>query len=340
MSDSEPSVQPEVQEEQAPAEETTGRSRSATSSAMYTVRSTFVLLQKLWPVTHVNTIFFFNLYTLLYWLLGEAVQEQEQREAAQGNEEVADQEPEQPTSSATEQETSEVQEQEETITKEEKPEEPEVKSEQPVTDQSPPLNEEPAENSDEPAAKSDEPATAVQEEEAKPDEVKDEAGSKQEAPKEPEIQPVAPEGTAAATTEGEEAAKKETKEAAVAEEVVTEEVKEKSKRPSRSKVRSTVPTEGVEIAMGDGNLEGAEPITFGQQFKLTVEKYAECHALCWKEKEGEGEESAMVWKKATFADYYKLCIKAAKSLLKVNSNLIGTGCPPKFANIKVIIFKN
>ena len=40
-----------------------------------------------------------------------------------------------------------------------------------------------------------------------------------------------------------------------------EEVKEKPKRLVRNKVRSTVPTEGVDLAMGDGPLEGADPIT-------------------------------------------------------------------------------
>ena len=98
-----------------------------------------------------------------------------------------------------------------------------------------------------------------------------------------------------------------------------EKVKEEPKRPPRNKVRTTVPTEGVDLAMGEGALEGAEPITVAQQFKITLEKYSDVPALKWKVKEGEGEESQMVWKTATFAEYYKLCIDAAKSFIKVRT---------------------
>ena len=82
----------------------------------------------------------------------------------------------------------------------------------------------------------------------------------------------------------------------------------------RSKVRTTIPTEGVELAIGKGELEGAEPITFGQLFQQRVQEFPDVAALKWKEKVGEGEN---VWKTATFAEYYKYCVNAAKSLLKV-----------------------
>ena len=65
-------------------------------------------------------------------------------------------------------------------------------------------------------------------------------------------------------------------------------VKEKTKHPVRNKVCTTVPTEGVDLAMGDGPLGGADPITFGQMFKMTLEKYANVSALKWKVQEGEG----------------------------------------------------
>lgn len=81
----------------------------------------------------------------------------------------------------------------------------------------------------------------------------------------------------------------------------------------RSKVRTTVPTEGVELAIGKGELGGAEPITFGQLFQQRVQEFSSVAALKWKEKAGEGEE---VWKTATYAEYYKSCVTAAKSLLK------------------------
>ena len=90
--------------------------------------------------------------------------------------------------------------------------------------------------------------------------------------------------------------------------------------PRRSKVYSTVPNEGVDLAIGKGELEGAEPITFGQLFHQRVHEFPNVAALKWKEKVGEGdsEESKMVWKTATYADYYKSCFNAAKSLLKVS----------------------
>ena len=87
----------------------------------------------------------------------------------------------------------------------------------------------------------------------------------------------------------------------------------------RSKVRTTVPIEGVELAIGQGELEGAEPVTFGQLFQRRVQEFPTVAALKWKEKvQGEEQiEGEMPWKTATFAEYYKSCVLAAKSLLKV-----------------------
>ena len=85
----------------------------------------------------------------------------------------------------------------------------------------------------------------------------------------------------------------------------------------RSKVRTTVPNEGVELAIGKGALEGAEPVTFGQLFQQRVQEFPDVAALKWKEKE-EGVENKMVWKSATYKEYYRSCIGAAKSFLKVN----------------------
>ena len=81
--------------------------------------------------------------------------------------------------------------------------------------------------------------------------------------------------------------------------------------PQRSKVRTTVPSEGVELAIGKpGELEGAEPVTFGQLFQQRVQEFPDVAALKWKE---TGEE---IWQTATFAEYYKFSVDAAKSLLK------------------------
>ena len=88
--------------------------------------------------------------------------------------------------------------------------------------------------------------------------------------------------------------------------------------PQRCKVRTTVPNEGVELAIGKGDLEGAKPITFGQFFQKPVQEFPTVAALKWKEKVREGEESKMVWKTATYAEYYKFCVNAAKSLLKAS----------------------
>ena len=93
---------------------------------------------------------------------------------------------------------------------------------------------------------------------------------------------------------------------------------EVSMLPRRCKVRSTVPNEGVDLAIGKGELEGAEPITFCQLFQQRVQEFPNVAALKWKEKEGEGEESKMVWKTATYAEYYKSSFDAAKSLLKAS----------------------
>ena len=84
----------------------------------------------------------------------------------------------------------------------------------------------------------------------------------------------------------------------------------------RSKVRTTVPNEGVELAIGKGALEGAEPVTFGQLFQQRVQEFPDVAALKWKEKE-EGVENKMVWKSTTYKEYYRSCIDAAKSFLKV-----------------------
>ena len=165
------------------------------------------------------------------------------------------------------------------------------------------------------ASKSDDkpkPDESKPNEEAATAAVEQEPSKKQEA----ETQPAVPQSSAVTAEGGGEDATKVAEGVAVAEK--KEEVKEKPKRPPRNKVCSAIPTEGVDLAIGEGELEGAEPITFGQLFKMTLEKYADVHALKWLEKEGEGEESTMVWKAHTYAQYYKLCVDAAKSLVKVS----------------------
>lgn len=85
--------------------------------------------------------------------------------------------------------------------------------------------------------------------------------------------------------------------------------------PRRGKVRTTTPNEGIELVIGKGDLEGAEPVTFGQFFQKTVQEFPNVAALKWQERVGESE---LVWKTATYAEYYRNCINAAKSLLKAS----------------------
>jgi len=56
-------------------------------------------------------------------------------------------------------------------------------------------------------------------------------------------------------------------------------------------------------------IELEEPITVGQLFKKTVEKFPKHSALEYKE---DGK-----WKTFTYTKYYDLCVRAAKSFLKV-----------------------
>ena len=242
---------------------------------------------------------------------------------------TAEQEPE---PAAPEPETPEVKEEEQAEAEQPAPTPAEEQKEEPQLEERKPEAEEQTADITQLKEKLEEESTTVVQEEAPPPAAqsegtgedvtkqKEEITAEQEQPPtkdEAEIQPTAaPESTTATTKEGAKEEPAEVKETAAAAEP-EEEVKEKPKRPPRNKVRSTVPTEGVDLAMGDGSLEGVEPITFGQQFKMTLEKYANVEALKWKVQEGEGEEARMVWKTATFAEYYKFCIDAAKSLIKV-----------------------
>ena len=58
------------------------------------------------------------------------------------------------------------------------------------------------------------------------------------------------------------------------------------------------------MAIGkQGELEGAEPVAFGQLFQQTVEEFPDVAALKWKERVVEGEEGEMVWKTVTYVEY-------------------------------------
>ena len=75
-------------------------------------------------------------------------------------------------------------------------------------------------------------------------------------------------------------------------------------------MRTSNPDEEVDLAIGESGIEAEEPMTVGQLFKNAVEKVPTHDALKYKE---NGK-----WKAITYAEYYDLCIKAAKSFLKVS----------------------
>ena len=105
---------------------------------------------------------------------------------------------------------------------------------------------------------------------------------------------------------------RETEEAAAPAEKGKEEDEEEPKpkpRPARTQVRSCVPNIGVDLAIGESGIEAEEPITVGQLFKNTVERFPTHPALKYKE---DG-----TWKTITYTGYYEFCIRAAKSFLKV-----------------------
>ena len=72
------------------------------------------------------------------------------------------------------------------------------------------------------------------------------------------------------------------------------------------------PDEVVELAIGESGTEAEKPITVGQIFKNAVDRLPLHHALQYKGDDG-------LWKPITYTEYYDLCIKAAKSFLKVRA---------------------
>lgn len=101
-------------------------------------------------------------------------------------------------------------------------------------------------------------------------------------------------------------------EAAPAATNVKEEEPRPKERPPRQRVRSTDPRQGVDLVISDASeLEAAAPVTIGAMFRNTVKKAPDHPALCFK----ESPEGA--WQTITYAQYYRYCVQAAKSFLKV-----------------------
>ena len=79
--------------------------------------------------------------------------------------------------------------------------------------------------------------------------------------------------------------------------------------PACSKVRTWIADEKVDLAIGESGIEAEAPITVGQLFRNAVMRFPKHPALKYKE--------GGIWKTITYTEYYNLCIKAAKSFLKV-----------------------
>ena len=90
------------------------------------------------------------------------------------------------------------------------------------------------------------------------------------------------------------------------------------KHPPRVKLRTSDPAEPVDFAFNDTKIGSIEPITIGAMFKKTKERFPNHPALAY---EVEGKEG---WTKITYTEYYDLCVKAAKSFLKVCDLSLGS----------------
>lgn len=81
-------------------------------------------------------------------------------------------------------------------------------------------------------------------------------------------------------------------------------------KPVRTKLRSTDPTSGPDIAMGESGLSAVKPITVAEMLKITVSKVPTRTALKYK--------SGDTWNEITYQQFYDLAVNAAKSFLKVH----------------------
>ena len=80
----------------------------------------------------------------------------------------------------------------------------------------------------------------------------------------------------------------------------------------RTKSRTSDPREGVDLALGKGQLEDLEPITVSKLFKRTVERIPDSSALMFKDSPN-GK-----WQSISYSKYYKQVLQAAKSFIKVS----------------------
>ena len=80
----------------------------------------------------------------------------------------------------------------------------------------------------------------------------------------------------------------------------------------RVRYSTSRPDEAVDIAMGESGLAAAEPLTVGEMMQRTVVRVPHHVALRYKISGGS-------WRDVTYRDYYRQCLSAAKSFLKVST---------------------
>ena len=95
---------------------------------------------------------------------------------------------------------------------------------------------------------------------------------------------------------------------------------------ARSKVRTWNADEVVDLAIGETGIEAEKPVAVGQLFKDAVARFPMHPALKYKD---DG-----TWKTITYTGYYDLCIKAAKSFLKVRVRASYLNCTVGFFFVK------
>ena len=80
----------------------------------------------------------------------------------------------------------------------------------------------------------------------------------------------------------------------------------------RVRFSTSRPDEAVDIAMGESGLAAVEPLTVGEMMQRTVVRVPHHVALRYKISGGS-------WRDVTYRDYYRQCLSAAKSFLKVST---------------------
>ena len=67
----------------------------------------------------------------------------------------------------------------------------------------------------------------------------------------------------------------------------------------------------LELQLGKEGFAATPPVTVGELFRATKEHFPSNAALAYKEADS--------WKKISYTEYYDLCVRAAKSFIKVRT---------------------